>query len=363
MKKTLLVITLLFFKICFSQTFLNPVQANSFGSNHHTNRDQTFFSNDDNNGNKIITCITERDSTFNDVYIVKLDENLEEVWNKRLSGNTKLSYDVPVSTLIDNNNNIYCTYKSFDNNYDYKIIVTKLDSQGNLLWENNYGFAKFDGAGLDSDGNLHLAYNTYPQWHFMTISATGEIITDYLVNTLINYTNPDIMGLWYKTYFINNKFYIVHQRKNYQNVSTGTYEQFIFIIDNENLVTYSLSSYINNNEGLYFYLGNFHVDTQNNIYLAYTLSVSKKIQVIKLEGEGTLHYSLQTPANLDSSLVSSNIDANGNFYIASNSRTSGSAETEMLTLMKFSNDGDLINNVNYPSYTIDGAKIYEDGIR
>ncbi|MFL9846000.1 T9SS type A sorting domain-containing protein, partial [Flavobacterium rhizosphaerae] len=25
------------------------------------------------------------------------------------------------------------------------------------------------------------------------------------------------------------------------------------------------------------------------------------------------------------------------------------------------NDGDLINNVNYPSYTIDGAKIYEDG--
>lgn len=58
----------------FSQDLLTPLKSNTFGLNHHTNRDVTCFSLVDGNRNSIIIATTEKDSTYTDILSVSISE-------------------------------------------------------------------------------------------------------------------------------------------------------------------------------------------------------------------------------------------------------------------------------------------------
>jgi len=82
MKKSILLFTILYISCCqiYSQDSILPIKSESFGLNHHTNRDISYFSHVDTNRNTIVVGTTEKDSTFTDIITIKLDENLKVIY-------------------------------------------------------------------------------------------------------------------------------------------------------------------------------------------------------------------------------------------------------------------------------------------
>ncbi len=191
MKKLLLFSLLIIFNYqLLAQDIITPIKMESFGLNHHTNRDVSYFSHVDSNKNIIIIGTTERDSSFTDIITTKLNKDLEKVWQKRLSIETDLSYDIPVKSFINSNNEIYLIGRSTFNqsNENGLIFITKYDENGNVIFNRTIG--NIDGsdyfdyrylfASLNEDGSLNLVYSPKDYYrrnsfNFLKINNQGEI--------------------------------------------------------------------------------------------------------------------------------------------------------------------------------------------
>ncbi len=374
-KNTLIILLLLFTFNSHGQDFIEPTLQESFALNNHTNRDVTYFSVIDSNENIISIATTERDSSFTDILTTKLDSNLNQLWQKRFSLENDLSYDIPLNSVLDNNNNIYITGRSATNQSSQNglLFVIKYDSEGNELWNLNldgYNDSESDdyiyqNSFLDENGFFHIIHaksnqtNTAARFHFFTIDENGNITTSFHREDIVDFYNSDFTGISYEVFFKNNEYYLRYRRHNLTSNPTF-YEHFIKKINSTSIETYSLNPIIDTNDTSLFYKGIIEVDDTSNIYLTYPLEDSNKFRLLKLDNSGTLIFNIQSPANYDKDIFAVYINSNDNLTLLCNSKLSTSTDSKTLNLLEYDNSGNAITDLNASSTYINGLKHYSD---
>jgi putative intracellular protease/amidase len=76
-----------------------------------------------------------------DVYVIKLDENGNPVWTKTYGGE---SWDVGMSACSTGNGYMICGFTHSDGAGEEDIYVIKIDENGNELWAKTYGGERFE---------------------------------------------------------------------------------------------------------------------------------------------------------------------------------------------------------------------------
>jgi hypothetical protein len=374
-KNTLIIFLLLFTFNSYSQDFIEPTLKESFALNSHTNRDVAYFSVIDSNENIISIATTERDSSFTDILTTKLDSNLNQLWQKRFSLENDLSYDIPLNSFLDTNNNIYITGRSAtkQSSQNGLLFVIKYDTEGNELWHLNlddYNDSESDdyfyqNSFLDDNGLLHIVHaksnetNTAAKFHFYTISESGNIITSFYREDIIDYYTNNFTGITYEIFYKNDEYYMRYRRHNLTS-SPSFYEHFIKKINNTIIETYPLNSFIDLNDTDLFYKGIIEVDSNSNIYLTYPLENSNKFKLLKLDNAGNLSFNIESPDNYDKDTFAVNINSNGNLSFLCNSKLSTSSESKTLNLLEYDNSGNIITDLSASSTFINGLKYYSE---
>lgn len=324
------------FTICcqlFSQEPLVPVKSESFGLNHHTNRDMAFFSHVDGNKNLLIIGTTEKDSTFTDVIATKLDKNFNVVWQKTVSQKTNLSYDIPVKSFISSKNELYVIGRSaLKQSYSTGILfITKFNENGQILYNKTIG--NEDGSdyvdythmnvSLNPDGSLSLVYaptdNMTLDGHdfrFLIINNDGDIISSF-TKTMQN--NGVVSKIQDQTFYFITK----------SSADDATINTFKFYkIQDQNIhtsiaITDPIFAKYYYNSPLFNHI-QLNIDSEGNCYaVGFNPSSHKsgdKFNVSKIDTKNELLiYSITTPAIEKYHLIGSFInEQNKNIILANN---------------------------------------------
>jgi len=123
-----------------------------------------------------------------DAFVAKLNSNGSLVWNTFLGGSGN---DYGYSLDLDSDSNIYitgnsnATWGSPVNNYSASndVLVAKLDSSGNLVWNTFLGGSESDngyGLDLDSDSNIYITGYSNATWGSPIEPFNGGL-NDYVV--------------------------------------------------------------------------------------------------------------------------------------------------------------------------------------
>ena len=119
---------------------------------------------------------------FYDLWIIKTDENGEEIWNKTYGGG---DYDYGLSIKITQDNNYIVTgYTSSFGSLNCNVWLIKIDLDGNILWDSRFGGllceSGFEVLEID-DGYIISGYTEsfgnggYDAWVIKT-NKTGNLI-------------------------------------------------------------------------------------------------------------------------------------------------------------------------------------------
>jgi len=106
-----------------------------------------------------------------DIYVIKFDSNFNIIWNKYYGGSKK---DYAESIIEDSQGNFLILGESESingdiqhNNGSYDVFLIKIDTNGNLIWNKNYGGSGYEGISQDNalietnDGNfIFVGYTT-----------------------------------------------------------------------------------------------------------------------------------------------------------------------------------------------------------
>ena len=371
MTRKLLLITLLISSLqLFSQNPIFPTKSESFGLNNHTNRDISYFSHVDSNQNTVIIGTTEKDSTFTDITIIKIDEDFQLDWQKRLSINTNLSYDIPVKSFLSTNDEIYIVGRSSFNqsNSNGLVFVTKYDANGNLIYNQQLGEVnnptyydyRYLDANLNPDGTLNLVYapinnqtSEITDFTFFKIDNNGSIRnsfttavpSDDLTGTIVNETyyflvkelvDPDNFIFGFKLYKIEDE----------NNIS-------IEEINDDTFTNYYFGALVENHAEII-------VDENENLYLTChnpdNASISGQVNISKISSDLTLDYSINTPNDDQYFFIGSFINE-GNEHITVTNNLSDNV-IEFISVDE-SNTLQMINHVSNDLAT--GFKKNDDG--
>ena len=133
--------------------------------------------------------VTSNNGEF-DYLIIKIDKDGNKLWDKNYGG---IGSEVATSSIFTEDGNIIVIGRAYnidpsDNNGDYWIV--KIDSDGNVIWEKNYGGSEIDnptqvrelsnndllitGFSSSSDGDLNSNNGNNDFW-FLQLSADGII--------------------------------------------------------------------------------------------------------------------------------------------------------------------------------------------
>jgi hypothetical protein len=337
MKRKILLITLIFshFQI-FSQDLLTPINKESFGLNHHTNRDISYFSNLDSNKNILIVGTTEKDSTFTDIITTKIDENFNLVWQKQLSVNTDLSYDIPIKSFISSNNELYILGRSAFNasNSNGLIFIVKYDEAGELVFNETIG--SIDGsdyvdyryldAQLNHDDTMNLVYspidNQSNNFTFLKISNQGDILDSF---------NLGIPHNGIKGIIKNEKYYFLISELD---ETDYTYSYKFYKIQTENNISISE---INNSTFTNYYNNaviseqvEINIDDSENCYLTcHNTSdndTTEKINLSKIDNSNAFVYSISTSDVVNYFLIDSFINMQGEIIVVANNLSNNTTD-------------------------------------
>tara|TARA_R110001583_G_scaffold38377_1_gene124061 strand:+ start:612 stop:3998 length:3387 start_codon:yes stop_codon:yes gene_type:complete len=252
MKNLFLLLSLLLFTFCnlHAQEILEPISSKSYGLNHHTNRDEAYFSHIDSYKNTLLIGTTERDSTYSDILTTKLDVDLNLVWQKRFSVKTNLTYDIPVKSFLTTSNELIIIGRSSFNqsNSNGLIFILKYDENGNLIYEKTIG--NIDGsdytdygyldANINNDGSLNLVYSKFDKetytsniFDFLKIDENGNIISTFSKEII----NISLIGI------IKNETYYFLLQKEKENTYFFNYE-FVKIANGEIQSSFEISDAI-----------------------------------------------------------------------------------------------------------------------
>ncbi|WP_435132069.1 T9SS type A sorting domain-containing protein [Formosa sp. A9] len=369
MKRKILLITLITFHIqIFSQDLLTPINKESFGLNNHTNRDISYFSNLDSNKNTIIVGTTEKDSTFTDIITTKLDNKLNLVWQKHLSINTDLSYDIPIKSFINSHNELYILGRSSFNrsNSNGLVFVAKYSEEGELMFTKTIG--NIDGsdyvdyryldAELNEDDTLNLVYapveNQSEQSNkfiFLKISNQGDILNSF---------NLEIKQHGVKGIIKDEKYYFLISEFN---ETDFTYSYKFYKIQNENNI-----SVIEITDSTFLDCINYavitkdvklNIDNEENCYLTchnvLKKDSNKNINLSKIDNSNTFVYSTNTSDTENYFLIGSFINAQNKIIVVANN-----LNTDSIDFISVDENNLLQTRTNTDSYLGTGFKENED---
>lgn len=365
MKKIIILLFVFLTISVFCQETLVPEKTVSFGLNKHTNRDEAFFTHIDSNKNTLLVGTTERDSTFTDILSTKLNEKLEVIWQKRFSVPTNLSYDLPIKSYLDTNNNLIIIGRSSFNESrgNGLIFVIKYSSDGEIIFKKTIG-GNVDGKAytdysfieteLTNDNVLTIVFspikpNEYAKpLIYFSFNENGNLIKEYEKFMPFH----DIKG------FIKNKdFYFLRSKEeDIRNISfkfqalknDGTLTSKI--ITDENFKNYYLNSHISSevkfktSENLSHYLVN-----QNKS------SHSKKDRIMITKITDDIIYTVQTPVDSKYFLIDNFIDENNLHIVIVNNLTSNK-----LQFLSIENN-EIIVKKEISEYLATGFKLNKDG--
>lgn len=372
MKKQLLLFTFLILSInSFSQNPFTLSKKTSFGLNQHTNRDYPNFSIVDNEKNSILIGTTERDSTFNDVLITKLDENYNLVWQKTSSISTNLSYEIPLKVFTNSNGDIYVFGASKTNSTKINGILfyIKYDKNGNELFKKTIGkkdgseyhdFGYFD-VELNNDDTLNLVYSPHTyrdygsnKFHFLKIDANGNA-NKLFIKEIIN------QGI--KGKIENDTFYFLSRKlKNPDNSSEGYSHTFLKIDKhgNENLLSIKNTAFHD------YYLSNnyenfkINVDNNKNLYITTQDQLDNdtkgKINISLISNENILKFVLTTSANKNYYYIDSFINSLNKLVLIAND-----LDANKLVFLSVDDTNQLITLKEKDTFLGTGFKLNKDG--
>lgn len=275
----------------------------------------------DNNGHKIWT---------NDMF-VKNDQNKKIILSKlNTSGNVLFTNQYKITTtsnftnpsiVTDINNNIYTIY-TIDKKKDlYIFIISKIDNNGSLLW---------------SKKNDNLS---------TTISA---IIPHFQID--------------------NNNLYICYPTINQKN--KNIYELIIAKLDFDGNVIWKINNNINYTD-IQNINNSMDIDGYGNIYVAYQTKSLKEasntisdISVFKIDNNGTIIWTVQEPTfntKSNNMMPDITVDINGNSYIAYVTEGTLCGEYNVvnsggkdIVLFKLDKNGNIVWRAQHPAFnTID----------
>ncbi|WP_026730290.1 hypothetical protein [Flavobacterium denitrificans] len=303
----ILLLFLFAFTSSFGQEFLTPTAKKTFALNRHTNRDVSYFSNVDNAGNIIVTSTTERDSTYTDILTTKLDKELNLIWKKRYSIDNYISYDVPLATHIDKNNNIITIGRSVVSNLSNTtgiLFVVCYNSEGSELWHyyfdnpstpKNYNY-RFQKSFLDENNILHVVNsvdNEDPQKvdvNFYSFNDKGVVVEKYTQPDLIQFVGNFNV---YNNFFYRDGFYYMLYRKYV--MYTNEPLHYIKKIGKNSVIDVPLNPIIDIEDSNAFVDADLQFDKFNNVFLSYASFKNGFINNIKFDTSLGLLYKTATP--------------------------------------------------------------------
>ncbi|WP_293302918.1 T9SS type A sorting domain-containing protein [Allomuricauda sp.] len=363
---------LLFFLFLFSfhvhcQEFILPTKQVTFGTNTHTNRDILQSSLVDSENFIYLLGSTENDFTFNDIKIIKLNQDLEEIWTKEISFNTDYSYDRIIKSFLDDNDDLVLVCKSFFTDKKERIFVVKINSSGEEKWRLPLINEEYPDDGInwrgvyaDTDNgvlNLFFSYTNdsiYHPWDWYKISSDGEIIS--------NNEYPDINGSQ-KIYLRSN---FVFNEEEYHTIvvngaisdSSGNKYQLLSLNQQGTIVKRNIE--FTNEQIQFFERSEDHelISTPtggliwligiDNFYYTPDLNVLKGYMLFYLDSDGTITKSVGIDSTKDKYVIGRSFDENGNLIVVSNNKNRDTEDPLKISIQKYSPLGELIYENTYP---------------
>jgi hypothetical protein len=356
MKKITLLSILLFSFSIFSQQKIEPVKEITYGNFNHTNRDFLNGSLKDSNDNIYLLGSTENDFTFNDAKIIKLDKDLNVLWEKEKSFNLGISYDGVIGAHLDSNDNLIIIFRAAYTSYNQTFIVSKYDSDGNFLWEyplsdlsspidyEYYTFKSF----LDTSNNISLVYNPVEQseleFFFTKLSSSGQLLNEF--STSEPFWSESNGGYPKRFKIIKNNG--VYNTISLEDLNTDPYQKFtLYKFTESTLESFDLDL---NNEAINFFSTPFDEswtimkkdNNDNLVLLAPSPIIYKDYGILNVNPNGTVKYIIYPDDSKDKYPLEFGFDNNNNLLIVSNNRTSSTSDNLEVTLQKYNQNGDLI---------------------
>jgi len=336
MKKTILfIIFFITYSQISSQDLISPLKGKSFGLNHHTNRDIGYFSHNDSNNNSIIIGTTERDSTFTDILTIKIDQDFNEIWTKTVSIPTNLSYDIPLKSFLNSNNELYVIGRSSFNQSSRNglIFILKYGENGTVLYNKTIGNldgSDYDDYGyldvmLNNDGSLSLVYEPFKYqtfdgniFYFLKIDNQGDIVSSFSKEI----QHQEVMGT-----IDSENFYFLVKEVLDENNYTFIYKYYRILNEkNESILEITDSDFTTFYDGAILSEDvKLTLDSNKNAYLACP-NVSSSNNVLKhkmhlsmIDANNEIKYALTTSDMDDYFLIGEFVnEQNENIVIANN---------------------------------------------
>ncbi|WP_026755753.1 T9SS type A sorting domain-containing protein [Sediminibacter sp. Hel_I_10] len=356
--------------------FLIPSHKASFGLNQHTNRDIVYFTEVDAVQEVLVIGTTERDSTFNDILVTKLDTNMVQLWQKRYSLGTDLSYDVPIKPYIDSDNNLTLVCRSLTKNSIRSglLYVIKYDSQGNLLWDVNvdefntssYDDYEYQNSFMDETGHLRIVqtknYDVAPlqRFHFYTIYPNGEIIDSFTEDNLTEIDHINSNSFDYEVAYFNGHYYLKY-RKATSIDNDYVSEHFIKKFNTSSMETYQLDDIIDLTNIYNFNESKMKIGIDGGIYFIQPQTVGNSFEILKLNSSGALVYNINSEVGFDKEIIDATINGDDNLILFTNSKPSSSSGNLTFNKTEYDDTGNIVFNVTVGDTYVDGLKLNNEG--
>jgi len=355
---------LFFFLFCLgisAQEIILPTKKISIGNRTHTSRDVLQSSQTDSDGNIYLIGHIETDFSYNDIQIIKLDQDLNEIWKKSISFDTRLSFDRVVSSFIDENDNITLVCKSAFNKYTESPVVLKLDKNGIEIWRwtledlsNPIGMQGFDlYTAINERDNIILGFKQNSLDHsnpykLYEISPSGELLNSYPINHFDNQDSRTITPFVYNT----SKYHQMTSETNPNQPGLRTYYRTRFDedgIEKEEITLNNRQKIIvdrANSELLYDEQGNSTWITYHTVTIGGEHLLGYSLYIF--ENETTDFNYVESSNDIRRDVIGRGFDTDNNIILISESRSLDNSQINGLLMEKFNRDGELIAEVLQP---------------
>ena len=162
MKKNILLILLFLQSICALNAQVDLIWGKQFGTDKDEKTRNLIV---DSSGNIYIVGKTKgiigtENFGKNDGFITKIDSAANIIWSKQIGsvGDDELSH-----VTVDETENIYATGFINDSKNNQDVLVIKLDTDGNIVWQKQFGTDSTDVGGniiVDTNGEIYITGTT-----------------------------------------------------------------------------------------------------------------------------------------------------------------------------------------------------------
>lgn len=343
----------------FGQDILYPSKQVFIGNNTHTSRDILNNALVDSEQNIYLVGNVENDFTYNDIQLIKLNQNLGVIWEKSISFETNFSYDRVLDSYINEMDELIIVCKSAYNKYSETPVVIKVDRNGELLWQMAFenlsdpkgmsGRTVF--STMDTDGNLTIGLrlneeNQENSFILHKISPNGQITTQNSVDDLYASQKFPITPISSDGTF----HYAITRVYNAINDPTLEYGLIRFNNDesisqqieldelNRNLISeYSEIILDNNDLPIWIDYPSQYFNGTNHVGFI----------VHYFDSDGMVTNFIKSDTDIRRYVMGRGFDTNNNLIIISESVSQETLETSGILMEKYAPDGSLVDQVLY----------------